>query len=52
MWAAHFYNTQKPRKFISSGELGTMGFGLPAAIGAKVACPEDAVVCLTGDGDF
>ena len=52
MWAAHFYNTQKPRKFISSGGLGTMGFGFPAAIGAKVACPDDPVISLNGDGGF
>ena len=52
MWAAHFYDTQKPRKFISSGGLGTMGFGFPSAIGAKVACPEDSVVSLNGDGGF
>jgi acetolactate synthase-1/2/3 large subunit len=52
MWAAHFYDTQKPRKFISSGGLGTMGFGFPSAIGAKVACPEDVVVSLNGDGGF
>ena len=52
MWAAHFYDTQKPRKFISSGGLGTMGFGFPSAIGAKVACPEDPVVSINGDGGF
>ena len=52
MWAAHFFNTQKPRKFISSGGLGTMGFGLPSAIGAKVARPEDPVVSINGDGGF
>lgn len=52
MWAAHFYDTQKPRKFISSGGLGTMGFGFPAAIGAKVACPEEVVVSINGDGGF
>ena len=52
MWAAHFYNTQKPRKFISSGGLGTMGFGFPSAIGAKVACPDDSVVSINGDGGF
>jgi acetolactate synthase-1/2/3 large subunit len=52
MWAAHFYDTQKPRKFISSGGLGTMGFGFPAAIGAKIACPEDPVVSINGDGGF
>ena len=52
MWAAHFFDTQKPRKFISSGGLGTMGFGFPAAIGAKVACPDNPVVSLNGDGGF
>jgi len=52
MWAAHFFDTQKPRKFISSGGLGTMGFGFPSAIGAKVACPEDPVVSINGDGGF
>ena len=52
MWAAHFYDTQKPRKFISSGGLGTMGFGFPAAIGAKIACPDDPVVSINGDGGF
>ena len=52
MWAAHFFDTQKPRKFISSGGLGTMGFGFPAAIGAKVACPDDPVISLNGDGGF
>ena len=49
---AHFFDTQKPRKFISSGGLGTMGFGFPAAIGAKVACPDDPVVSINGDGGF
>ena len=52
MWAAHFFDTQKPRKFISSGGLGTMGFGFPAAIGAKIACPDDPVVSINGDGGF
>ena len=52
MWAAHFFETQKPRKFISSGGLGTMGFGFPAAIGAKIACPDDNVVSINGDGGF
>ena len=52
MWAAHFYDTQKPRKFISSGGLGTMGFGFPAAIGAKIACPDNPVVSINGDGGF
>ena len=52
MWAAHFLDISKPRKFISSGGLGTMGFGFPAAIGAKVACPDDPVVSINGDGGF
>lgn len=52
MWAAHFLDIAKPRKFISSGGLGTMGFGFPAAIGAKVACPDDAVLAIVGDGGF
>ena len=52
MWAAHFLDISKPRKFISSGGLGTMGFGLPAAIGAKVACPDEAVLAIVGDGGF
>ncbi len=52
MWAAHFFETQKPRKFISSGGLGTMGFGFPAAIGAKVASPDNPVVSINGDGGF
>ncbi|GAB6055504.1 acetolactate synthase large subunit [Methanobacterium movens] len=52
MWMAHFYRTQKPRKFISSGGLGTMGFGFPSAIGAKVALPENDVVSVCGDGGF
>ncbi len=52
MWMAHFYHTHKPRKFISSGGLGTMGFGFPSAIGAKVAMPNNDVVAVTGDGGF
>ena len=52
MWAAHFLDISKPRKFISSGGLGTMGFGFPAAIGAKIACPENPVVSIVGDGGF
>jgi acetolactate synthase-1/2/3 large subunit len=52
MWAAQYYGFDKPRRWINSGGLGTMGFGLPAAIGAKVACPEEAVVCLAGDGSL
>jgi len=52
MWAALHFDTHKPRTFISSGGLGTMGFGFPAALGAKVACPGSAVVDLAGDGSF
>ena len=52
MWAAQYYDFDKPRRWINSGGLGTMGFGLPAAIGAKVACPDDTVVCLAGDGSL
>ncbi len=52
MFAAHYYLTKKPRTFISSGGLGTMGFGFPAAIGAKVAAPDKKVVDLAGDGSF
>ena len=52
MWAAqHFWYT-KPRGFVSSGGLGTMGFELPAAFGAKVGCPDDTVWCIAGDGGF
>ena len=50
MWAMHHLRIRKPRHFISSGSFGTMGFGLPSAIGAKVACPEKKVVTVTGDG--
>jgi acetolactate synthase I/II/III large subunit len=52
MWAALHFQTLKPRSFISSGGLGTMGFGFPASIGAKVACPECPVVDVAGDGSF
>ena len=52
MWAALYFNALKPRTFISSGGLGTMGFGFPAAIGAKVACPDRPVVDIAGDGSF
>jgi acetolactate synthase-1/2/3 large subunit len=52
MWAAHFCQIKKPRHFISSGGLGTMGFGFPAAMGAKVACPRCDVVNIAGDGSF
>ena len=52
MWAALHFQTYKPRTFISSGGLGTMGFGFPASIGAKVACPSCPVVDIAGDGSF
>ena len=52
MWMAHYYKTKNPRTFISSGGLGTMGFGLPAAIGAQVAKPEENVLAVVGDGGF
>ncbi len=50
MWAAQYYAFTKPRRWINSGGLGTMGFGLPAAMGAAVGMPEETVVCITGDG--
>jgi acetolactate synthase I/II/III large subunit len=50
MWAAQYYGFDKPRRWINSGGLGTMGFGLPAAMGAKVGCPDETVVCIAGDG--
>ena len=52
MWAAQHYWYNKPNSLISSGGLGTMGFGLPAAMGAKVGCPEDTVWLIDGDGSF
>ena len=52
MWAAQYFHFDKPRRWINSGGLGTMGFGLPSAIGAQVACPDDTVVCLAGDGSL
>jgi len=52
MWAAQFYRYSRPRQFISSGGLGTMGFGLPAAIGAQVACPDDLIIDIDGDSSF
>ena len=50
MWSAHFFKYTRPRSFISSGGLGTMGFGLPAAIGAQIARPGQLVVAICGDG--
>ncbi|HET8980735.1 MAG TPA: biosynthetic-type acetolactate synthase large subunit [Solirubrobacteraceae bacterium] len=50
MWAAQYFHFAKPRRWINSGGLGTMGFGLPAAMGAQVGCPDQTVVCVAGDG--
>jgi acetolactate synthase I/II/III large subunit len=52
MWAAQHYWYDRPNSFISSGGLGTMGFGLPASIGVKLGCPEETVWCIDGDGSF
>lgn len=52
MTAARHYHPAGPGLFISSGGLGTMGFGLPAALGAQIACPEQTVICVTGDGSL
>jgi acetolactate synthase-1/2/3 large subunit len=52
MWAAQFYRFDFPNTFISSGGLGTMGYGFPAAIGAQVACPDKVVVDIAGDGSI
>jgi acetolactate synthase-1/2/3 large subunit len=50
MWTAQYFHFSRPRRWINSGGLGTMGFGLPAAMGAQVGCPEETVVCIAGDG--
>ncbi len=52
VWTANSYNFTTPRKFISSGGLGTMGYGIPAAVGAQIACPDNLVIAVTGDGSF
>jgi acetolactate synthase-1/2/3 large subunit len=52
MWAAQYYHFAKPRRWLNSGGLGTMGVGLPFALGAQVACPDQTVVCLAGDGSL
>jgi acetolactate synthase-1/2/3 large subunit len=52
MWAAQHYWYDRPNSLISSGGLGTMGFGLPASIGVKIGCPDDVVWCVDGDGSF
>src|SRR5689334_12099649 len=52
MWAAQYFKFNRPQRWINSGGLGTMGFGLPAAIGASHAEPGATVLCITGDGSF
>jgi acetolactate synthase-1/2/3 large subunit len=52
MWAAQYYKFKHPRRFLSSGGLGTMGYGFPAAIGAKIACPDIPVIDIAGDGSI
>ncbi|WP_455820928.1 acetolactate synthase 2 catalytic subunit [Pseudomonas cerasi] len=52
MWAAQHMSFNRPENFITSSGLGTMGFGLPAAVGAQVARPDDTVICVSGDGSF
>ena len=52
MWEAQYYKHDSPRSLITSGGLGTMGFALPAAIGAKIACPDKEVWVIAGDGGF
>jgi acetolactate synthase-1/2/3 large subunit len=52
MWAAQFYKFDKPRRWINSGGLGTMGFGLPSAMGAQLAHPDATVACITGEGSI
>ena len=52
MWAAQYYNFEKPNRWLTSGGLGTMGYGFPAAIGAKIAFPENPVYCITSEASF
>ena len=52
MWPAQDYHFDRPRQWMNSGGLGTMGFGLPAAMGAKLAFPDQDVACVTGDGSI
>jgi acetolactate synthase-1/2/3 large subunit len=52
MWVAQYYGFKRPRQWLNSGGLGTMGYGFPAAIGAAKAHPDRAVICVTGDGSF
>lgn len=52
MWAAQYFHFDRPRRWLQSGGLGTMGFGLPAAMGAKVGMPDETVICIAGDGSI
>ena len=52
MWAAQYYKFDKPRRWVNSGGLGTMGFGLPAAMGVQLAYPDQTVACITGEGSI
>ncbi|MBQ8013815.1 MAG: biosynthetic-type acetolactate synthase large subunit [Treponema sp.] len=52
MWAAQYFDVQRPRQFLTSGSLGTMGFGLPAALGAAFAEPDKRIICISGDGSI
>jgi len=52
MWAAQWYGFRRPRTMITSGGLGTMGYGFPAAVGAKIGQPDETVICIDGDGSF
>ncbi|MDE4907143.1 biosynthetic-type acetolactate synthase large subunit [Methanogenium marinum] len=52
MWAAQYFSFTRPRQWITSGGLGTMGYGFPAAIGASIACPDETVIDIAGDGSF
>jgi acetolactate synthase-1/2/3 large subunit len=52
MWAAQYIHFDKPKKWLTSGGLGTMGYGVPAAMGAQIANPQDLVICVSGDASF
>jgi len=52
MWAAQHYGFKKPHRWLTSGGLGTMGYGLPAAVGAAMAAPDEPIVCFTGDASI
>jgi len=52
IWVANHYPFTKPHTFITSGGMGTMGYGLPSSLGAKVGCPDRTVIAVSGDGSF